>query len=144
MQLQEGDIKLIDTEDGVDIELVNGVIGMTAGFESAVYLSLFGCESETWMNEFFNESEKLECKGYNFIKTNPITVQNLRLAESYFASDLDWFKKNLIADKVNVSIILEDRNRIKIQIDIMKNNETLYSNEYAVNWLYSSGALNGN
>ncbi|GAG06443.1 unnamed protein product, partial [marine sediment metagenome] len=42
MNFTNGDILLLSTKDGGDINIESGLIEMTAGFETAVYLSLFG------------------------------------------------------------------------------------------------------
>ena len=39
---QQGDVSLRQTDDGGEITVVNGVVEMSGGLETAVYLSLFG------------------------------------------------------------------------------------------------------
>ena len=47
-QQQQGDVLLFQTENDGDISATNGVIEMTGDLRTAVYLSLFGGQSEWW------------------------------------------------------------------------------------------------
>ena len=40
--MQQGDVLLTHTDDDGDIEVLNGLVTMAGGLETAVYLSLFG------------------------------------------------------------------------------------------------------
>ena len=42
MDIQQGDVKLIQTNDDGDINIINGVTEMSGGLETTVYLALFG------------------------------------------------------------------------------------------------------
>lgn len=145
MQLQEGDIKLVYTDDdGFDVELENGILTMDGSFSTAVYLSLFGCSNSNWMNNIFSNYEKLDCKFYKFMMSEPLTIQSLRTSENYILQDLDWLKKTNACDKITVSSELQARNRVNFSISIFANSELLYKNDYAVNWNNQAGGLNGN
>ncbi|WP_432631806.1 hypothetical protein, partial [Brachyspira sp.] len=57
MDYQNGDIKLIMTEEGFDIDIKNNFIEMTSGFESAIFLSLFGGNEEDDYSEATNKNQ---------------------------------------------------------------------------------------
>lgn len=140
MRLQEGDIKLNDYLNGSDSELENGILSMTGGFDTAVYISLFGSENNNeWMNLFFDENEKIESKAIPFIKSNALTLQNLQKAQKYFENDLNWLKKINACDTIRVSYKQENINTIIFYIEILQNEETIYSTQYNINWIYQSG-----
>lgn len=140
MRLQEGDIKLNDFLNGSDSELENGILSMAGGFDTAVYISLFGSENNNeWMNLFFDENEKIESKAITFIKSNALTLQNLQKAQKYFENDLNWLKKINACDTIRVSYKQENINAIIFYIEILQNEETIYSTQYNINWIYQSG-----
>jgi len=136
-KLRQGDLYLNDTPDGAEIINTNGEPVMDAGLETAVYISIYGEEGDPgWMTEYQGESEKLKCKFYNFIKGNNKTISNIRKGELLLLDDLSWFKKDGIADKINISIVSTDRNKILIKVEMLADGETIFKNNYNLNWFY--------
>lgn len=143
MDYQNGDIKLFLTNEGFDINLKENFIEMTNGFESAVYLSLFGGNDEddaseaTKKNRFWgNELNDYEyrSKTLNFINGRNANAQNLKLLEKYVLLDLNWFVEENIADKVEADCSIPAFNELKIEIKLLRNNKLLFNSNYRLNW----------
>jgi phage gp46-like protein len=141
----EGDILLVDSPDGGDLVIENGLIKNDKRFSTAVNLSLFfvflddpgktQSKREWWGNKFANtESEKLRSRFQFIINGYPMTVKNIREAEAAALLDLEWLKTENIADKINVSIKSTGKNTFNLEIEILANMETLYKNTYSLQW----------
>ena len=134
-KLREGDIAIFNTDSGGNIQVINGEPVMDGGFESAVYITLFGNNGDNlWMNEYFTEDEKIESAFMGFMEASPITLSNINRAQELALSDLQWFINVGIADTITVVIDAVTKNRVDVTITILTNVEELFKNIYEVNW----------
>lgn len=141
-----GDVYVYDTDDGAEINIVNGLIMPDMGFRTAVYISLFGGNKEDngevvtnetwWGNKFENlsENEKYVSRFQAFINSVPMTSKNISLAEEKIKQDLQWFIDDQIAESVDVDIKVIDKKRIDVKIVITKAGEIIESGNYGVQW----------
>lgn len=142
----EGDVLLVDTVDGGEISIINGLVIADKKFSTAVYLSLFGGNeadqgrvdnNKTWWgNRFENisENEKIVSRFQAIIKSLPLTSKNLLLAEQAAKEDLIWMISEGIADEIITDIKIVDRFRCELEIIIRKDGELIEKSSYKVNW----------
>jgi phage gp46-like protein len=141
----QGDMLLVDSPDGGDLLIENGLIKNDNQFSTAVYLSLFGGNQDDpgktkskrswWANLFYStDSERLRSRFQFVINGFPMTVKYIREAEAAALLDLEWLKTENIADKINLSIKSTGKNTFNMDIDIKANMETLYKNTYSLQW----------
>lgn len=134
-KLRTGDILIFNTLSGGTIQTVNGEPEMTGGFESAVYITLFGGNgNDLWMNEYLTEEEKIKSEFIGFIESAPLTLFNIKRAEQLAQTDLKWFIDSGIADIIEIEIEATGNKRIDLTVDIQKDKETLFKNIYQINW----------
>jgi len=126
MSIFEGDILLFQIVDGGEINVEGGQPEMTGGFETMVYLSLFGGNADddgsvdnplTWWG---NVDEPDPQKRYisetqNLLLGLPATPSNLRRVEEAAKRDLERdFIETGIASSVEVSASIPDVDKINI------------------------------
>lgn len=140
IQLQQGDVNLFQTNDDGDISVVNGLVEMSGGLETAAYLSLFGGNEDddgssdsvhTWWGNF-DETEpprKYVSETQNLLQALPATTSNLRKIEDAAGRDLAWFVSEGAASSVTVEATIPELNRIKLTINIDQNEL-----EFIENW----------
>lgn len=147
MNNYEGDILIFSTEDGGEINFNSGILEMTSGFESMVYLLLFGGnigddgtkateKKEWWGNklETNNPERKIHSRFQNLIYGIPATPANLNKLEQAAIQDLSLFKTQKIADKIDIELIVPEKNKVNIEIIIWKDENKLYETSFEVNW----------
>jgi phage gp46-like protein len=148
MSLQDfqGDLLLQETPDGGEIILENGLFKPDENFSNAVYLSLFGGNKEDngkvknnkewWGNtiEGIEDNEKLVSRFQNIIYGLPMTVKNIREAETAAALDLKWFKDEKIIDELNIYGTVTGKNNFVLIIEMLKDGLKVFSNSYALLW----------
>ncbi|MCL2138214.1 MAG: hypothetical protein FWH41_01630 [Treponema sp.] len=152
LQNFEGDLLLYDTVESGDIDVENGLCVSDRQFSTAVYLSLFGgnkedagkvkSNKEWWANKIqgINESEKLRSRFQIITAGLPMTVKNIREAETAAAMDLQWFIKEKIADDIFIYGQAAEKNRFNLKVIILKDKNKLFENTYSLLW----GAGHGN
>lgn len=122
----EGDILLFNTNDGGEIEIMDGLFVLTGGFETAAYISLFGGNNqddgtqnnqETYWGNYLNELSLISETQYLLNNIAP-SANNLIRIEDAVKNDLQWFIDQNIATTVLVEITIPDYNRVKIDISI--------------------------
>ena len=144
MIIQQGDVKLFQTDDDGEINMENGIVEMSGGLETAAYLSLFGGNEDDdgrednphtwWANLDETETAKqFRSETQNLLQGIPATTGNLLRIEDAINRDLAWFLDNNVASSVTVSVGLPAVNKIKIIIDIEANGEES-SFEFVENW----------
>lgn len=148
----EGDVLLIETPDGGDIVVEDGLIKPCKDFSTAVYLSLFGGNkaddgkvknSRTWWGnvlEDLNEDEKMVSRFQAVVLGMPLSVKSMREAERAASLDLNWFVEKKIADEIRTSGRIKERNNFLLSVEIKKEGKTLYAEEFALLW---QGGLSG-
>jgi len=140
----QGDVLLFNTPDGGEINIKNGIVELTGGFETAVYLALFGGDNrdDTTIDNKFNwwgnvvEPDPVfhyrSITQYNLLNLLPIS-SNLVTLENGVVSDLQRFIDIKAFDSVNVDVSFVGLRKIKIVIDIAANGENIKL-EYLENW----------
>jgi phage gp46-like protein len=148
----EGDILFIETPDGGDIVVKDGLIVPDRTFSTAVYLSLFGGNKEdsgkvknnkTWWGNTLQgtlENEKLVSRFQVIITGLPLTVKNVREAETAAFLDLKWLMDEGIADNILVETKVSGKNTFYLSVEILKDKEQLFSSGYSMQW---TGGWNG-
>ena len=123
----EGDVLLIETPDGGDVVIEEGLIKPCKDFSSAVYLSLFGGNKDDagtvknrhtwWANTLkeTQESEKMISRFQAVITGLPLSIKNIRKAE-------------IAAGKT------KGRNSFVLRIEIKNKGQKLYEKEFALLW----------
>lgn len=116
--MQEGDLLLFQSLDGGNINVDNGIVQMTQGLETAVYLSLFS--PEDWYGNYTVDinSGKLQSKTDAIITTYPQTSKYYQLLTQAIDSDLKWLIDEGLANAITSSVTAEKLNRVNINITI--------------------------
>ena len=142
----EGDVFLTETPDGGDIVLENGCIKACKDFSTAVYLSLFGGNKDdagtvknrrTWWANTLKETpenERMVSRFQAVITGLPLSVTNIRKAETAAALDLDWLKTEGVADEIVADGKTKGRNTFVLKIEIKNTGKSLYEKEFALLW----------
>lgn len=143
MDFQNGDVKLIITKEGFDIDLKNNFIEMTSGFESAIFLSIFGGNEEDDYSEATKEKQfwgnrlngnQYRSRTLKFINGSYANAQNLQLLEKNILLDLNWFIEENIADTLEVDCSIPNFNELKIDIRLLRDSKLLANSNYKLNW----------
>lgn len=122
------DVLLKQTLDGGDVELANGILATTDGFETACYLSLFGGNEEDsgrteddlkqwWGNftmELDAETERQRSETQNLLRSRPLTSALVRDLELAVERDLAWMISEGYARAISVIVSIPQRNRVRI------------------------------
>ena len=144
MTIQQGDVSLFQTTDDGEITVVNGIVSMSSGLETAAYLSLFGGNEDDdgratnplnwWGNIGENQPSMHYHSETQFLLTGlPATTGNLRRIEDAVNRDLAWFLTQKVASSITVVVTIPEVNRVKIVVSIEANG--LESNfEFVENW----------
>ena len=141
----EGDVLIFNTLSGGEINFVNGQPEMTAGFESAAYLSLFGGNYQddgfpqnkyTWWANLNEDDPALKyvSRFQNLSRAIPINTANIKRLEEAALADLDWFKTTGIAAEILVEITIPKLNTLKVRIDINSPTSENIAIEFLINW----------
>lgn len=146
--MQEGDVKLFQTDDDGDITVENGLVEMSGGLETAAYLSLFGGDEDDdgradnpanwWGNlDEIDPAREYHSETQNLLQALPATTGNLRRIEDAAGRDLAWLVDSGVASSVSVAASIPGINRIKLTIDIEAVGEES-SFEFVENWKASA------
>lgn len=143
--VQQGDVLLFNTPDHGDIEVIDGVVTMSGGLETAAYLALFGGNiddngtdstksKQWWGNLSETEPEKTyRSETQALLKSLPVISGNLRRIETTVVRDLEFFIKIGAASSVNCVATIPGLNKIKIAVTItIEGVETTF--EFIENW----------
>ena len=120
--MQEGDIKLFQTNDDGDIIITDGLIEMSGGIETSAYLCLFGGNEEDdgrpnnnlqwWGN--IGEKTKYQSETQFLLKSIPATTGNLKRIKESAIRDLS----SLPAKSIEVIVSMPRLNVVKLEINI--------------------------
>ena len=128
VNLQQGDVLLFQTLDDGNITIENGIVEMSGGLPTAVYLSLFGGNEDdigsinnelTWWgnrNEIGNFNTYVS-ETQNILQSLPVTSSNLLRVEQAILRDLNWILEDNIASNIDITVSIPDLNKIKIIVD---------------------------
>jgi phage gp46-like protein len=131
LQEFEGDILLIETLDGGDFVMKDGIIMADNNYSTAIYLSLFGGNKDdsgviktnkTWWGNTLKgtaESEKLVSRFQNIIRSTPLNVKNIRAAETAAVLDLSWMKEEGLVDEIEATGSTKGKNRFYVEIHLI-------------------------
>ena len=142
--MQQGDVLLEQTNDDGEITVVNGVVTMSGGLETAAYLSLFGGNEDddgrkdnpkTWWGNLLeiDPTKKYVSETQHLLQSIPAVSANLRKIEDAAKKDLNWFLTNSIASSVMVLASIPDINRITLTVNIDAEGDELEF-EFTENW----------
>ena len=147
MSAYEGDVLIYSTEDGGEINFNSGIIEMTFGFESIVYLLLFGgnqkydgtkaTEKYQWwgnLTEQNNPERKLYSRFQNLLFGLPATPANLKRLQVAAEQDLSPLISEKIIDKIEIETSIPAKNRIAVEIILWKDEQKLYETKFEENW----------
>ncbi|MBP7735959.1 MAG: phage GP46 family protein [Spirochaetes bacterium] len=136
-ELRQGDLYVYDTADGGEITVRNGEPVMDGGLENAVYLSLFGhADDLLWMNEYFEESEKMSGEFNKFVSGSVLTAGSVMQAEEVAKKALKWMIEAEICDTIEASVTVTGKSQSRITIELLKDETVLVSSNYEINWMY--------
>lgn len=139
------DVRLFHTPDGGDIEITGGLVTMSDGLETAVYLSLFGgnerdsgLQSDDSLQWWGNLDERDEDKKYRsetqaLLRSLDPTPANLRRIEDAVARDLDWLKRE-IASRLEVSVSIPRLRAISIDVAVTLKSGTKHPFQFETSW----------
>jgi phage gp46-like protein len=129
------DVRLYQTNDGGEIDVVAGQVVMDDELTTAVYLSLFGGNDddggadgdkprEWWGNKLAaDEAEKLRSETQSLLAKIPVTSGNLRRFQDAAQRDLAWMVTAAVATAVAVRVVITAVNRLRFDIAIQVNSE---------------------
>lgn len=140
-----GDVLLISTPDGADIELDNGLVKDCRNFDTAVYLSLLGGNDEdlnrrpkeTWWGNLIEGTQTNEWITSEFgamIKGYPLTSGNLRKAKDACKRDLNWIINDAGADEIDVELTAESAQRVKLDATVSQDGSKAGGGNYELQW----------
>lgn len=144
IDLQQGDVQLFQTNDDGEIRVENGIVAMSGGLSTSVYLALFGGneddtgaqdDNRTWWGNLLETSPSAQYRSetQNLLQSLPITSSNLRRLDDAIRRDLRYLSTEDIASSVAVEITIPELNRVKIVISInAEGRESTF--EFIANW----------
>ena len=148
----EGDLLLHETPDGGDCILEDDLLKADHAFGTAFYISLFGGNkadagkvktNKTWWGNTISgttENEKIVSRFQNHISTMPMTVKNMKDAETKAALDLHWAIDEGIVDEIVITSRAEKTNYMRLFIEAKKAGDSIFETDYGVLW---GAGLNG-
>ena len=139
------DVLLRHTDDGGEIDIVNGRVTLDEGLETAAYLSLFGGNVrdnglgednrlQWWGN--FNEIDRarhMRSETQHLIATIPAIPANLRRVEDAVRRDLTWITAD-VAQDLEVEVTMPGVRQIKIDVEIIGVDGQTYPLSFARAW----------
>jgi len=145
----QGDLLLFSTNDGGEIEFTeNNCFQNDTGFETAIYLSLFGgnyndngteaTKNESWWGnnlENNNPERKLVSRFQNISRGLPLTPGNLLILKDAIKEDLQWFIDEKIIDILEINLSIPSKNRLLSEINGIKDKSKLFGVKYFKNFL---------
>lgn len=142
----EGDVLMFNTQDGGEIDFVNGQPEMTVDFRTMMFLCLFGGDlkddglegnKKTWWGNYNenNPDRRYISRFQNLAMTGlPLTSGNLRRFEDAALADLEIFKKEKIATEVTAIASIPARNRLNLAVSVVGSSGETTSVDYSLNW----------
>ena len=125
------DVLIFNTLDGGELKVQDSAIFLTGGFETAVYLSLFGgqlrdngseaTDKFTWWGNRLdnNELNDVYISRTQFIlEGEPFTLSNINNIREAMEQDLQWMIDERIMSSIDVDIFIDSVNSLKITIDL--------------------------
>lgn len=138
------DVRLFQTDDGGEVEIVNGRVTLDETPETAAYLSLFGgnerddgsqaTEPLQWWGNLLEEdrTRRLRSETQHLIRSLPAATGNLRRIEDAARRDLAWMNDALGAD-VAVLATIPTVNRVRLQVTLTIGDDR-YAPSFEAQW----------
>ena len=142
--MQRGDILLNKSNNNGDICVENGAITLTGGFETAIFLSLFGGNendaggsdrtNQYWANiNEISDDVKYISQTQFLLNTIPLTSSNLLRIEDTIRQDLNWLISLNIASNIGITTSIKGFNKLQVTINIRADgNENEFT--FTENW----------
>lgn len=123
------DVRLTQTLDGGEMEVINGRVTFDDGPATATYLSLFGgndddagtvaTEDVQWWGNLLEEdpARHMRSETQHLLRSLPATAFNLRRIEDAVGRDLAWMTTELGAE-VESAASIPQLNRVQIDVEI--------------------------
>jgi phage gp46-like protein len=124
------DVRLFQTPDDGEIEVLNGQFTLSDGLETGVYLSLFGGNEQDsglpgddskqfWGNVTEPElSRRYRSETQFLLRSIPATTGNLRRIEDAIGRDLAWMLEQGVATFVGASLRIPALNTVAITVNV--------------------------
>jgi phage gp46-like protein len=132
------DVLLFQTDDGGEIEIVNGRVTLTpSGIETAAYLSLFGGNEndrgipaddslQWWGNaDELDAHRKIRSETQALLRALPLTPATARRVEGAASRDLAWMTATGVADAIRPTATMPALNSIHLRVEIDIGDETI-------------------
>jgi phage gp46-like protein len=130
------DVLLRESNDGGDITVDHGLVLLSEGLETAVFLSLFGgneddpggdaTELQWWGNLIETEPARTyRSETQHLIRSLPAVPFNLRRIEQAASRDLQWMLDTGVATSVAVEASIPGLNRVRLAVTIETTTERL-------------------
>lgn len=134
------DVYLFQTEDGGDIAIKNNDLALTAGLETAVYLSLFGGNEDDdgrpdnplqWWGNLNEEdpNRRMVSRYQHLLKSLPATTGNLKRLNDAGKADLEWLTE--LGYTVSIESMIPAVNRVDARI-VVNGAEFQFIEEWAI------------
>lgn len=132
------DVLLYQTDDDGEVNISGGVVELSSGLETAVYVSLFGGNEDDagggdetlswWGND--GELQQYRSRTQHMLRSIPPIPANLRRIEDAGNSDLAWMLKEGAASSVDVAASMPGLNRVSIVVTIDGDQQLTYSENW--------------
>lgn len=127
------DILLFQTDDGGEIEIINGFVTLTDDLQTAAYISLFG--GEFWFANDLQETDaaKIESQTQKAINETPPGSGGLLIIEDASRTDLAWLVTENLASSVDVVATLTG-STLDLEVSIEYDNAETVVLNFEQNW----------
>lgn len=135
------DVLLFQTNDDGDMNITGGIVELSGGLQTCVYLSLFGGNeddsggsdlSKSWwanLNEN-NPARQYRSETQYLLQALPAIPANLRRIEDAARRDLAWLLSDKVATSVTVEATMPGVNQVRLQVGIGADQTV----EFLANW----------
>lgn len=138
------DVLLFQTPDDGDINVENGIVELTPGFETAVYLSMFGGNEEDsggsedpneWWGNLLDTDPARHYRGETetILESMAAVPANLLKVQEAAKRDLQWLLDTNAASTVEVTASMPGLNRVGLVVTVQADG-TESQFEYIENW----------
>jgi phage gp46-like protein len=143
MTNQQGDVLLYQSQDFGEIEVIDGLVTMSGGLDTAVYISLFGgnynddglldSKYQWWGNYSETALNRIRSETQSILIGLPATTGNLLKLEEAIRRDTSWLLEERIASSIDISASILTLNKVRIILNINAYSEDIEL-EYTKNW----------
>jgi len=136
------DVLLFQTSDDSDITMVAGQLQMTDGFETMIYLALFGGneddpggdrKNKQWWANVLSEDHQYRSETQHLLLSIPSIPANLNRIKQAIKRDLQIFIDEGIAGTIDIQVTIPALNRVSITVVVEARGQESTFN-YIGNW----------